>query len=237
MGRHLAAPPDPPELSVWPNPRADRTQPIPVPRQPPASSGPLPVVPIASIPPPAPPPSVTPSPTPASVPALSSSAPITAPIAVPTPVPEPAPVTAPTPTPIPTPALSAPRLLAGWAQTGQPASLAEHRRRYGELPRADYAGRRGAKRLLELTERAGLRGCGGAGFPTARKMAPVVDATSARRRPVLVANGCEGDPTSDKDQLLLHVAPHLVLDGMALAAHVVDADQAILCVPRGSSLV
>ncbi|HEV7790331.1 MAG TPA: NADH-ubiquinone oxidoreductase-F iron-sulfur binding region domain-containing protein [Pseudonocardia sp.] len=134
-------------------------------------------------------------------------------------------------------AQSAPRLLAGWLATGQPAELEEHLRRYGELPRARFAGRHGAERLRELTEDAGLRGRGGAGFPTARKMAAVAGAATGRRRPVVVANGCEGDPTSAKDQLLLHAAPHLVLDGLALAAHAVGADQAIVCVPRGSALV
>jgi NADH:ubiquinone oxidoreductase subunit F (NADH-binding) len=131
----------------------------------------------------------------------------------------------------------APRLLAGWIDTAQPADLEQHLRRYGELPRAKFAGRRGAERLRELTEDAGLRGRGGAGFPTARKMAVVAGAATGRRRPVVVANGCESDPTSAKDQLLMHAAPHLVLDGLALAAHAVGADQAIICVPRGSALV
>ncbi|HEX4248633.1 MAG TPA: NADH-ubiquinone oxidoreductase-F iron-sulfur binding region domain-containing protein [Pseudonocardia sp.] len=131
----------------------------------------------------------------------------------------------------------APRLLAGWIDNGQPADLEQHLRRYGELPRGRFAGRRGAERLRELTEDAGLRGRGGAGFPTARKMAAVAEAASGRRRPVIVANGCESDPTSAKDQLLMHAAPHLVLDGLALAAHAVGADQAIICVPRGSALV
>ena len=140
----------------------------------------------------------------------------------------------PSPQPAPTPL---PRLLAGWLDTGEPADLEQHLRRYGELPRAQFAGRRGAGQLLELIEDSGLRGRGGAGFPTARKMAAVLDAATARRRPVVVANGCEGDPTSTKDHLLLHTAPHLVLDGLALAAHTVGADQAILCLPRGSALV
>jgi NADH:ubiquinone oxidoreductase subunit F (NADH-binding) len=141
------------------------------------------------------------------------------------------------PTATPSVGSPAPRLLAGWIDTGQPADLAHHLRRYGELPRSRFAGRRGAERLRELTEDAGLRGRGGAGFPTARKMTAVAGAATGRRRPVVVANGCESDPTSAKDQLLMHAAPHLVLDGLALAAHAVGADQAIICVPRGSALV
>ena len=127
-----------------------------------------------------------------------------------------------------------PRLLVGWAEFGRPAGLAQHLRVHGELPREKFAGRDGAMRLVELTERAGLRGRGGSGFPTGTKMRAVLDAAATRRAPVVVANGCEGDLTSGKDNLLLHGAPHLVLDGLALAAHAVGADQAILCVHRGS---
>jgi len=78
-----------------------------------------------------------------------------------------------------------------------------------------------------------LRGRGGAGFPTARKMAAVRrPAGSGRRRPVVVANGSEGEPVSTKDRVLLTRNPHLVLDGMVAAAHAVGADRAILCVKR-----
>ncbi|GAA5175838.1 hypothetical protein GCM10023321_82690 [Pseudonocardia eucalypti] len=129
------------------------------------------------------------------------------------------------------------RLFSRWAETGQPAGLDEHLDRFGPLPRAEFARRRGAEALLELTERAGLRGRGGAGFPLARKMASVVESRNGRRRPVLVANGCEGDPTSRKDRLLMYAAPHLVLDGMALAAHAVGAEQSMLCLGRGSRLL
>jgi NADH:ubiquinone oxidoreductase subunit F (NADH-binding) len=46
-----------------------------------------------------------------------------------------------------------------------------------------------------------------------------------RRRPVVVANGGEGEPASRKDQLLMTSAPHLVLDGALLAAAAVGADE------------
>ena len=58
----------------------------------------------------------------------------------------------------------------------------------------------------------------------------------------VIANGAESEPASAKDRLLLSQAPHLVLDGMALAAEAVGATRAYLCVhgdpaplPRPSS--
>jgi NADH:ubiquinone oxidoreductase subunit F (NADH-binding) len=121
-----------------------------------------------------------------------------------------------------------PRLLAGWAETGAITRYSGHRRRYGPLPGLD------GPRLIELVSRSGLRGRGGAGFPTARKLRAVAD---GRGRRIVVANGCEGDPASAKDGVLLELAPHLVLDGIQLAARAVGANEAILAVHTGSRLL
>jgi NADH:ubiquinone oxidoreductase subunit F (NADH-binding) len=51
-------------------------------------------------------------------------------------------------------------------------------------------------------------------------------------RRVVVANGAEGEPASSKDRLLLTRLPHLVLDGITLAAAAVGAHEAYLCVHR-----
>jgi len=83
--------------------------------------------------------------------------------------------------------------------------------------------------VLQLADAAGLRGRGGAGFPTARKLA----ATASRRGDLLVvANGAEGEPASKKDRSLLRVAPHLVIDGAMLAARAVGAEDILLAVSR-----
>ncbi len=81
--------------------------------------------------------------------------------------------------------------------------------------------------LIALVERAGLRGRGGAGFPTATKMRAVIE---GRRRPIVVANGSEGEPASQKDEFLMSTAPHLILDGAELAAAAVGADEVICAV-------
>src|SRR5215472_9344906 len=108
---------------------------------------------------------------------------------------------------------------------GEPASLGEHLARYGRLPRSWDGSRR--EQLIAEVGRAGLTGRGGAGFPTARKLAAVA---AGPDMPVVIANGTEGEPASAKDKVLLACAPHLVLDGAVLAAHMVGARQAIVVV-------
>jgi NADH:ubiquinone oxidoreductase subunit F (NADH-binding) len=84
--------------------------------------------------------------------------------------------------------------------------------------------RPGADVLAEL-EAAHLRGRGGAAFPAAVKWRAVALAEGPR---VVVANGEEGEPASAKDQWLLTHRPHLVLDGLLLAAEVVGAARAVV---------
>lgn len=78
--------------------------------------------------------------------------------------------------------------------------------------------------IAEL-ERAGLRGRGGAAFPAHRKWAQVAGAGGGA---VVVANGAEAEPTSWKDRWLLTHRPHLVLDGLLLAAVTVGATRAVV---------
>ncbi|QUC55546.1 SLBB domain-containing protein [Streptomyces sp. A2-16] len=120
---------------------------------------------------------------------------------------------------------AAARLLAGWYATGRPAALTDHLRHYGPPPTGD----RTPLQLVEAVAAAGLTGRGGAGFPTARKL----DAIAARHgRRVVVVNAMESEPASRKDQFLIAVAPHLVLDGAELAAVAVGADTVHVCLPR-----
>ena len=126
-----------------------------------------------------------------------------------------------------------PRLLSPAGLPGH-AGLAEHLAAHGHRP-AVPAEQGGRLAFVEEVDRAGLRGRGGAGFPTALKMAAVL---AERGRPVVVANGTEGEPASAKDKVLLAKAPHLVLDGTELAAEAVGADEAVVvCHPAVLGLV
>lgn len=118
------------------------------------------------------------------------------------------------------------RLTLGWHDAGQPASHRTHLDRYGPLPQHG-TGRHGD--LIDAVTQAGLTGRGGAGFPTGVKMRSVA---SRRGQPVVVANGMESEPASEKDKALLARAPHLVLDGAVLAAAAVGAGTVHVCLPR-----
>jgi NADH:ubiquinone oxidoreductase subunit F (NADH-binding) len=115
-----------------------------------------------------------------------------------------------------------PRLLP--PEPGTPPTLAAHLSRFGGLP---YRG--GPQLLIASVEAAGLTGRGGAAFPVHRKLMAVA---SQRRRPIVFGNGAEGEPASHKDKTLLWNSPHLVLDGLQLAAEAVGADRAALYLHR-----
>jgi NADH:ubiquinone oxidoreductase subunit F (NADH-binding) len=101
-----------------------------------------------------------------------------------------------------------------------------HVARHGGLAYRDRPGI-----LIRDIEAAGLTGRGGAAFPAHRKLQAVLDASGQHRRaPAVIANGAESEPASEKDATLLWLSPHLVLDGLQLAAEAVGADTAILAV-------
>ncbi|MFI8499595.1 NADH-ubiquinone oxidoreductase-F iron-sulfur binding region domain-containing protein [Streptomyces sp. NPDC085524] len=117
------------------------------------------------------------------------------------------------------------RLLSGWYAAERPATLADHLGHHGPAPVSSST----SSPLVEAVEAAGLTGRGGAGFPTARKLRAVAERGG---RAVVVVNAMESEPASRKDQFLLAVAPHLVLDGAVLAAVAVGADTVHVCLPR-----
>jgi bidirectional [NiFe] hydrogenase diaphorase subunit len=82
--------------------------------------------------------------------------------------------------------------------------------------------------VLDAVERSGLRGRGGAGYPTGRKWRLLAEATGEHK--VVVANGDEGDPGAFMDRTIMDSDPHRVLEGLTLAAYATGAEHGYLYV-------
>jgi NADH:ubiquinone oxidoreductase subunit F (NADH-binding)/ferredoxin len=125
------------------------------------------------------------------------------------------------------------RLTAGLDRMPRLDAMAHHHT-HGPMPLY------GPDALLSLLDRIALRGRGGAGFPFARKARAVLDAArrsdGARSAPIaVVVNATEGEPASAKDAMLLTRAPHLVLDGAALAAATFGGGEIVLGTSAGGA--
>jgi bidirectional [NiFe] hydrogenase diaphorase subunit len=83
--------------------------------------------------------------------------------------------------------------------------------------------------VIEQMVRSGLRGRGGAGFPTGLKWTTVAKASGGGRK-FVICNADEGDPGAFMDRSILESDPHRVLEGMAIAAYAVGANQGYLYV-------
>jgi NADH:ubiquinone oxidoreductase subunit F (NADH-binding) len=92
----------------------------------------------------------------------------------------------------------------------------------------DAARRMGPAAVLDDVEAAGVRGRGGAGFPTARKWRAVVEHGAESRATTVVVNGAEGEPGSFKDRALLRANPYRVLEGALIAAAALDAGRVVV---------
>jgi NADH:ubiquinone oxidoreductase subunit F (NADH-binding) len=121
-----------------------------------------------------------------------------------------------------------PRVLLPAADAGDPTDL-------------DRATRSGAFDALRTAVRAmtpgqvvtavadsGLRGRGGAGFPTGAKWRAAGSAAGTRK--YVVANGYGADPAVQTDRTLLELAPYAVIEGMALAAYAIGAHEGFIAV-------
>ena len=82
--------------------------------------------------------------------------------------------------------------------------------------------------VIDAIGRSGLRGRGGAGYPTGLKWATVAKSPGSRK--FVICNGDEGDPGAFMDRSVLESDPHKVIEGMAIAAYAVGADQAFIYV-------
>jgi len=84
------------------------------------------------------------------------------------------------------------------------------------------------KDVVDTMVNSGLRGRGGAGFPTGLKWGTVAKSPGAKK--YVICNADEGDPGAFMDRSVLESDPHSVLEGMAIAAYAVGADQGFIYV-------
>ena len=82
--------------------------------------------------------------------------------------------------------------------------------------------------IIDVIEKSGLRGRGGAGFPTAEKWRIVRNAVNSTK--YIICNGDEGDPGAFMDRMLLESFAYRVIEGMLIAAAAVGAEQGIFYV-------
>ncbi len=85
-----------------------------------------------------------------------------------------------------------------------------------------------AEAMLAELDAAGLRGRGGAGFPTGRKWRTVLASRSGAVATTVVVNGAEGEPGTFKDRAILRANPYQVIEGALVAALVVGADTVVV---------
>jgi bidirectional [NiFe] hydrogenase diaphorase subunit len=84
------------------------------------------------------------------------------------------------------------------------------------------------KDVVDVMVSSGLRGRGGAGFPTGLKWGTVAKSPGPKK--YVICNADEGDPGAFMDRSVLESDPHAVLEGMAIAAYAVGADQGFIYV-------
>ena len=126
-----------------------------------------------------------------------------------------------------------PRLLAGIGQLDAD-SLAAYRSAGGYAGLTRAIEKLSPEEVLAEIAAAGLRGRGGAGFPTSDKWRVARDTATDRK--IVVANLMAADPTSLGDRALAEGNPHLVLEGLLIAAFATGASEAIIAVRRDWTL-
>ncbi|MBI1798585.1 MAG: NADH-quinone oxidoreductase subunit NuoF [Candidatus Eisenbacteria bacterium] len=102
------------------------------------------------------------------------------------------------------------------------ASLEGYRRGGGYATLAAVVGKKPADECIEIVKQSGLRGRGGAGFPTGLKWS-FVPKNSPRAR-YIVCNADESEPGTFKDRELMEKNPHLLIEGMVLAGYAIGSN-------------
>lgn len=108
----------------------------------------------------------------------------------------------------------------------KPINSLEEYKSQGGLVGLEKARSMSPEDVLAEVKASGLRGRGGAGFPTAIKWQTVLEDESPKK--YVVCNMAEGEPGTYKDRYFLLKNPYVVFEGMLIAAHVIGAQEAII---------
>ena len=114
------------------------------------------------------------------------------------------------------------------------ASLGEYQPAGGGLA-LDAARRIGADTVIAEVEASGLRGPGGAGFPTGTKWRTIAANRSPELPTTVVVNGAEGEPGTYKDRTILRADPYSVIEGALIAALAVGAADVVIALKPGEA--
>jgi NADH-quinone oxidoreductase subunit F len=82
--------------------------------------------------------------------------------------------------------------------------------------------------IIEELAASGLRGRGGAGFPTGEKWRTIKSFASPLLRTSVVVNAAEGEPGTFKDRSIIRANPYAVIEGALIAAHAMDANSIVI---------
>ena len=115
-----------------------------------------------------------------------------------------------------------------WRLLGRPIGTLDDYRAAGGGAGLARARQLGPARVVEEISLSGLRGRGGAGFPTGAKWASVRGGGGGHH--YVVCNGAEGEPATFKDRALLRANPYQMIEGLLIAALAVDAREAFVAV-------
>lgn len=113
-----------------------------------------------------------------------------------------------------------------YAATTDPLDISEYEANGGFKALKQCLERLSPEQILREIEMAGLRGRGGGGYPTYLKWYGVQKAESKKK--YIICNGDEGDPGAFMDRMLMESYPYRVLEGMAIAARAIGAEEGIL---------
>lgn len=120
------------------------------------------------------------------------------------------------------------RLTMGWNGRINPDRIEDYLAVGGYRALAKALSEMSPEEVIDNIRESGLRGRGGGGFPTGRKWKLCRQATGEPK--YLICNADEGDPGCFQDRSLLEGNPHLVLEGMSIAAYAIGAAQGYIYV-------